>query len=132
MRDGRILACQRKRTVRYGLKWEFPGGKIEDGETPHDALVRELQEELDIHAEVDGELLTHEWTYAEGGEGSGEPGAFRVTYFLVHTYRGEIATQTFEQIRWVTPEELQQMDVLEGNREAIALLLKRKQADESC
>ena len=51
-RDGRIMLCQRRPEVHNGLKWEFPGGKIEPGESPEQALARELREELDIGVEV--------------------------------------------------------------------------------
>ena len=121
--NGEVLACQRKRTVRYPLKWEFPGGKIEPGETARDALIRELQEELEIEAHPDGILLTHEWTYTDGEGGAAQESRFRVTYFLVPSFTGRPTNITFEEIRWVTPEELQHMDILEGNREAVALLL---------
>lgn len=127
--DGQVLACQRKRTVRYPLKWEFPGGKLEAGESARDALIRELKEELDIQAYPERELLTHEWTYRESATGAEPLGTFRVTYFLVPSFRGTVTNKTFEGIRWVTPEELSRMDVLEGNREAIKLLLNHRQTD---
>jgi len=127
--NDQVLACQRRKTVRYPLKWEFPGGKLETGESAREALIRELQEELDIQANPERELLTHEWTYRESATGTEPLGAFRVTYFLVPSFRGTITNRTFEAIRWVTPEELSRMDVLEGNREAIRLLLKHRQTD---
>jgi len=49
---GRILVTQRKKGASYGLLWEFPGGKVEEGEDPREALRRELKEELDVEAEV--------------------------------------------------------------------------------
>ena len=51
-RDGRIMLCQRRPEVHNGLKWEFPGGKLEPGETPEEALARELEEELSVTARV--------------------------------------------------------------------------------
>lgn len=51
-RDGRIMLCQRRPEVHNGLKWEFPGGKLESGERPEDALAREFREELDIKVSV--------------------------------------------------------------------------------
>lgn len=51
-RDGRIMVCQRRPEVHNGLKWEFPGGKLELGETPEAALARELREELAVEARV--------------------------------------------------------------------------------
>ena len=47
-RDGQVLICQRKHGTRHGLRWEFPGGKMEPGETPEQALARELREELNV------------------------------------------------------------------------------------
>ena len=131
LNNGRVLACQRKRSVRYPLKWEFPGGKIEPGETARDALVRELREELAIEA-VPGELLlSHEWVYRNGSQNPEQDGRFHVTYFIVRSFAGEPLNHTFEDIRWVTPVTLQDMDILEGNREAVALLLKRSGNDDA-
>jgi 8-oxo-dGTP diphosphatase len=131
LNNGLVLACQRKRTVRYPLKWEFPGGKIEPGETARDALVRELREELGIEA-VPGELLlTHEWVYRNGSQSPEQDSRFRVTYFIVRSFAGKPNNHTFEDIRWVTPVTLQSMDILEGNREAVALLLKRSGSDDA-
>ena len=64
-RDGRILIGQRKVGQRHALKWEFPGGKVEPGEAPTDALRRELEEELAIQAEIGPELADYEYAYSE-------------------------------------------------------------------
>jgi|WetSurMetagenome_2_1015567.scaffolds.fasta_scaffold623415_1 8-oxo-dGTP diphosphatase len=128
-RNGQVLACQRKGTTRYPLKWEFPGGKIESGETPEDAVVRELHEELAITATLDRELHRQEWTYPRGTDPHAVDGRYRVYYFLVRDYTGDIVNHTFEQIKWVTPAELLHMDILEGNREAIELLVNDAKAD---
>ena len=128
--DGRALACQRKRTSRYPLKWEFPGGKIEPGESPRTAVVRELKEELEIDAEPGEILLTSEWTYPRAAsEPENFDGRFRVTYFIVRSFTGALVNRTFEQIRWVGIDELASMDVLEGNRQAITLLQTGTRAD---
>ena len=52
VRDGKIMLCQRRPEAHNGLKWEFPGGKLEDGESPEAALARELKEELSIDVRV--------------------------------------------------------------------------------
>ncbi len=120
LRDGRVLACQRRKNATYPLKWEFPGGKLEDGESPQSTLVRELQEELGIHAVIGDEFCRHDHVYRETPS---DPGvAFRVFYYLVLTFAGSPANYAFEQIRWVTPEELKGMDILEGNRGAVEML----------
>jgi 8-oxo-dGTP diphosphatase len=117
-RDGKILACQRKRNAVYGLKWEFPGGKLEPGETPAGALRRELKEELDIDAVPGEEFYRQEWVYPEGGL-PGSDGAFRVYYFLVRSFTGTPVNRAFEQILWTVPDQLGELDFLEGNRDAI-------------
>jgi 8-oxo-dGTP diphosphatase len=130
-RDGHVLAARRSAVMSMPLKWEFPGGKIEPGETARDALVRELREELAIEA-IPGELLlTHEWVYRNGSQNPEQDGRFHVTYFIVRSFAGEPINHTFEDIRWVTPVTLRDMDILEGNREAVALLLKRSGNDDA-
>ena len=121
LRDGLVLACQRKRDAPYPLKWEFPGGKLENGELPESAVVRELQEELGIHAVVDREFWREQCDYADPG--SGQSTTFEVFYFLVRSFAGLPANHAFEQIRWVTPLELNGMDILEGNRKAVEMLV---------
>lgn len=123
LRDGEVLACQRRRTVRYPLKWEFPGGKVEAGETWAGAAVRELREELAIEAVVEREFHRQSWTYPDL-TGNGSTGAFDVTYLLIRNFTGTPVNHVFEQIRWVKPAEFLTMDILEGNREAIELLVR--------
>lgn len=108
LKDDRILACQRTRHQPMPLKWEFPGGKIEDGEQPRDAMRRELEEELGIIAEVGSEVrrIVHEYP---GG------GAVELRFFEVHKYQGEIENRIFREIRWATRKELLTLDFLEAD-----------------
>ena len=62
-RDGKILICRRRADQPHPLKWEFPGGKIEAGESPEFALMRELREELGIEATAGAELMRYEFAY---------------------------------------------------------------------
>lgn len=114
-KDKQILVCQRKTNSRYGLKWEFPGGKAEPGESLLDCLKRELREELSI--EIDGfdRAESHAHRYEDGGD-------FEVTFFFVSRFTGVPANNVFEQIRWVTLTELKSLDMLEGNRPVVANL----------
>ena len=124
LRDGLVLACQRKRDAAYPLKWEFPGGKLEKDESPKSAVVRELREELGIHAVVDREFCRYESAYLS--ENAGPPAAFEVFYYLVYTFTGSPSNHVFEQIRWVTLRELSDMDILEGNRKAVEMLVSHE------
>jgi 8-oxo-dGTP diphosphatase len=109
VKDGLILACQRTRHQPMPLKWEFPGGKIEPGEQPRDAMRRELEEELGIEAEVGPEVarIVHEYP---GG------GSVELRFFEVRKYQGELENRIFREIRWATRKELLQLDFLEADR----------------
>jgi 8-oxo-dGTP diphosphatase len=110
--DDRILACQRTRHQPMPLKWEFPGGKIEPGEQPRDALRRELEEELGIEATIGNEVarIVHEYP---GG------GSVELRFFEVREYQGEIENRIFREIRWITRTELLELDFLEADRSLV-------------
>lgn len=102
-KNGKILIARRARDQRLAGKWEFPGGKLEDGETPEECLKRELEEEFGIQAEV-GEFITsnrHHYDHAFI-----ELLAYRVTYVS-----GSFTLVDHDSIRWVSPEELPDYDL---------------------
>jgi 8-oxo-dGTP diphosphatase len=112
-RAGDILIAQRKATGQHGLKWEFPGGKVEPGEAPQEALVRELAEELGIQARVDGEIMRYEYEY---------PGRAPILliFYRVVEFTGEPKNLDFEQIVWMPRQRLREYDFLEGDAEFLA------------
>jgi 8-oxo-dGTP diphosphatase len=113
-RDGRILIGQRKNEGPHALKWEFPGGKVEAGETSEAALIRELQEELAIRAQIDREITRYEYAYP------GRPSILLIFYRVI-AFNGAPQNLNFEQIQWVSPRRLRDYDFLEGDT---AFLLK--------
>jgi 8-oxo-dGTP diphosphatase len=110
--EDRILACQRTRHQVMPLKWEFPGGKIEEGEQPRDALRRELEEELGIEATIGNEVVRIHHEYPGGG-------SVELRFFEVHEYQGEIENRIFREIRWVKRNELLELDFLEADRSLV-------------
>jgi len=114
-RDGHVLICQRNRTSRHALKWEFPGGKVEPGESPRDALARELKEELEIDARIGEEIHRHTTRYGNGPE-------IHLHFFRVIEFAGEPVNTEFEQILWERRKALTDYDFLEGDREFVRSL----------
>ena len=116
--DGRILICQRRRDDTHALKWEFPGGKVEDGEEPSRALIRELREELAIEATVGEELSRFRHRY-----GSRPP--FLLIFFEVLSFTGAPANNVFEQIVWEEPRRLPDYDFLDADVQFVKRLGER-------
>jgi 8-oxo-dGTP diphosphatase len=112
VRENQVLACQRTRHQTMPLKWEFPGGKIEPGEQPRDALRRELEEELGIVARVGDEVARLKHTYKNGS-------AVELRFFLVREYEGEVENRIFADVRWVERGELPGYDFLEADQELV-------------
>jgi 8-oxo-dGTP diphosphatase len=109
LRAGEVLIGQRRPDQPMALQWEFPGGKIEPGESAEQALVRELDEELGIQAVV-GPRVTHiRHNYRHGG-------AVDLQFFAVHEFTGEIDNRIFHQVRWTKLEELTDFEFLAADR----------------
>jgi 8-oxo-dGTP diphosphatase len=107
-KDDKVLVCQRTRHQSMPLKWEFPGGKIEQGEQPRDALRRELDEELGINATIGLEVARLRHEYPGGG-------AVELRFFVVREYHGKIENKIFRDVRWSTRSELSKYDFLEAD-----------------
>ena len=112
VRGTEVLACQRTWHQTMPLKWEFPGGKIELGEQPRDALRRELEEELGIQARIGDEVARLKHIYKNGN-------AVELRFFLVREYEGEVENRIFADVRWVERAELPGYDFLEADQELV-------------
>jgi 8-oxo-dGTP diphosphatase len=114
-RCGEILICQRRKGGGFALKWEFPGGKVKDGETVAAALRRELEEELGIAVPAGRveAVETARHRYADGPE-------VEIHFFAVSQFSGEPVNRAFETIAWVTPAALPGYDFLEADRPLVA------------
>jgi len=108
VKDGKILVCQRTRHQTMPLKWEFPGGKIEEGEQPRAALRRELEEELGIDAIIGEEVARIRHEYPGGG-------SVELRFYIVREYGGEMQNRIFKDVQWSSTTDLPNFDFLEAD-----------------
>jgi 8-oxo-dGTP diphosphatase len=108
---GKVFIARRREGKNLAGKWEFPGGKIEPGESPEESLVRELAEELDMRVSVDGLLCR---TTFRGGPVDLELLAYRVTRL-----GGEPVLREHDAAAWVEPSELMRYDLADSDRRVV-------------
>ena len=121
--QGKILITLRPQDKRLGGYWEFPGGKIEAGESPETALQRELQEELDIEINVEALLETvhHHYSWGE---------------VLIYAYWCQWKSGTIKHLevadhRWIIPANLLDYDILDADQPIIKKILHMKNPPQS-
>jgi 8-oxo-dGTP diphosphatase len=114
LRGQEILICQRHRSDPYGLQWEFPGGKVRNGEELKACLRRELEEELGISADVGEEVYRLRHRYPDR--------YVEVVFFRIIAYRGEPTNRVFEAITWAPRGELWQFNFLEADQDLVKRL----------
>lgn len=115
-KEGRILVGQRPENNSLAGLWEFPGGKIELGETPEEALARELSEELGIEADI-GELklsVTH--SYNDVG--------IVILFYEVLYWKGEPKAKHHLMLEWIYPEELKDRSIPDANKKVLEKIFK--------
>jgi len=108
LRDGRVLAARRTSPAAAAGRWEFPGGKVEPEETPEQALVREIAEELGCRVVVTGWL--------EGTAAIGESHVLTVATASLDGFAGEPVPHEHDAVRWLTADELDDVDWLDSDR----------------
>ena len=114
--DRRLLIGQRRKNDTSPLKWEFPGGKVREGEAVEAALARELREELGVTLTKCSELGRVRHQYAAA------PDELEIRFFAAAIAEPQMVPTCFEQVAWVLPKELGQYDFLDANRELVANL----------
>jgi 8-oxo-dGTP diphosphatase len=114
--DRRLLIGQRRKNDTSPLKWEFPGGKVREGEDAEAALARELREELGVTLAKCLEIGRVRHQYAAAAE------ELEIRFFAAAIGEAKIVPTCFERVAWVLPRELGQYDFLAANAELVANL----------
>ena len=114
-----VLVCQRRADQPMSLKWEFPGGKIEPGESAEQALARELREELGIEAVIGPRLAQLRHRYRNGG-------AVDLQFFTVREFTGALENRIFNDVRWSSFASLPSFDFLAADLSLIRDLAEGK------
>ena len=114
----RILIAKRKEGSYMAGRWEFPGGKVEKGENPHQALIREIKEELSVEINITGLLYVKQHTY----ELSDRKRRVKLMFYEAQIARGEIKCIGCSEYRWVLPGELSGFDFVDGDKEFVQKL----------
>jgi 8-oxo-dGTP diphosphatase len=114
-----FLICRRHRSSRrFPFKWEFPGGKVEAGETPVETVVREIREELGIIAHGPRPLKDYPYRY-------GNEDTVHLYFFSVPAFDNTVKNLQFDSLAWVPAEKLHCYDMLAGDRKVVRMLEKR-------
>ena len=120
-RDDRFMICQRPAHKARGLLWEFVGGKVEQGETPQQALARECREELGVEIRADGVFTELEHTYPDL--------TIRLTLYNAYIVSGEPQKLEHNDIRWIRTDEIDEYDFCPADEEILKLLKQEKPAE---
>lgn len=108
LRDQKVLCAQRGEKMSFPWKWEFPGGKIEEGESPEQCLLREIKEELNLDIEVFSPFPGNEHDYGNGK-------VIRLIPFLTQLKGGDLFLKEHSQILWKDIDELRNLDWAEAD-----------------
>lgn len=112
----KVLVVRRSSTMPHPLKWEFPGGKLRPGENPEGCIIREIREELGV--EITAEQLYPSVKYAY------DEYIVKLIPFVCRISHGSLSLAEHASYRWVNDSELEQLDLLEADREVVELLAR--------
>jgi 8-oxo-dGTP diphosphatase len=117
LKEDKILIAKRGLDKKFRGRWEFPGGKLEPGESLQDCIKRELEEELNISIKNQEYFITNEHEY--------DNFKVKIHSFLIREYNGEIILNEHEELKWINPNKYEEYDILEADLPFIRAFLKK-------
>lgn len=114
VKNNKVLIGQRKFHDKFGGKWEFPGGKLENSEMPEDCIIRELKEELNINVIKFEHFISYVQDFSSY--------KMIIHAFLITEYAGDFQISDHEKIIWTNIEDLYSYDLLEADKEIVKKL----------
>ena len=117
LKEDKILIAKRGLDKKFSGRWEFPGGKLEPGESLQDCIKRELKEELNISIKNQEYFITNEHEY--------DNFKVKIHSFLIREYNGEIILNEHEELKWINPNKYEEYDILEADLPFIKAFLKK-------
>lgn len=115
--SGKILVARRKKGDRCEGRWEFPGGKVEPGETPEESLKRELREEMGIDVAVGEQLCVCPFRAGEA--------LMELLVYRARIVNGKVVCHDHDEVRWIEPGELGRYDLTDPDRRAVESVFPR-------
>lgn len=110
----KILICRRGPGGNCAFLWEFPGGKLEPGETMEECLLRECEEELGIQISIQGVFAKTTYRYPDR--------EIAFTFYSAEIVKGEVTAKVHREFRWVTPEEINRYEFCPADVEIVEML----------
>ncbi len=118
IKEGKILLGKRKSYDRFGGKWEFPGGKVEEGEIPEDCIIREIKEELNL----DIKDFKHFKSYIHRFKNVN----LVIHSFLINEFSGKIKKLEHDSLVWLSLDDLFSYDLLDGDKPLVDYLIESR------
>ena len=113
IQEDKLLIAQRKKNTDHPLKWEFPGGKIKQNESPKDALKRELKEELNIKINSFEFLIDYFYEYEISLK------KIHLFFYIINSFQGLMQKNVHQNLKWIEIKDISHYDFLDGDRELI-------------
>ena len=113
IQEDKLLIAQRKKNTDHPLKWEFPGGKINENESPEDALKREFKEELDIKINSFEFLIDYFYDYEISLK------KIHLFFYIINSFQGLMKKNVHQNLKWIEIKDISHYDFLDGDRELI-------------